>query len=216
MRVIGMVKTALIGLAMIAGGQAMAAGKLYEVISFGAPIAGTERLHAEDNGRADLGNDVSYKEVDEAGLAALPNPPGTTRMVYEVMAPPIATRRDATAEAATLAKGSGEPALHYLFAQLSPGPGHEAEFNAFYDSTHLPDVLNVPGMIWGLRARLVSASPGAKAPAYLALYQFRSFNLRATIDEVNRRLKEQITRPFPKGAVGPPAFAFYAVPVADH
>jgi hypothetical protein len=194
---------------------ANAADKRYEVIFFGAHVPGTEHLRGEDNSRADLSNDISFKEVDQAGLAALPEVSGSIRMVYEVSAPTRVTGRDAAAEASALAEGQGEPKLYYLFAQLSAAAGQDASFNAFYDSTHLPDVLNVPGMVWGVRGKLVSASPDAKAPGYLALYQFRSFNLRATIDEVNRRLKEQVTRPFPKGVVGPPSFAFYAVPITD-
>lgn len=207
---------AWVRLCLLATGLALSgtapAETLYEVISFGPPVAGAVRLHAVDNKRADLGDDLSLAEVDQATLDTLPVPAGTTRMVYQRIAPPTLTGRDAVAEAALLAPAAGAPQTYYLFAQLSPGAGQEAQFNAFYDSTHLPDVLNVPGMIWGLRARLVSQTPGTAAPAYLALYQFRSFNLRATIDEVDRRLKTQTTRPFPKGAVGPPSFAFYAAP----
>lgn len=210
---IAWIRLCLPALSLALAGAASAQTR-YEVISFGPPIAGMTRLHAVDNGRADLGDDVSYAELDQAALDALPTPTGTTRMVYRLLAPPTRTGRDAVAEAARLAAGTGTPHTYFLFAQLSPGAGREAEFNAFYDSTHLPDVLNVPGMMWGVRARLVSQTPDAKAPAYLALYQFRSFDLRATIEEVDRRLKDQTTRPFPKGVVGPPSFAFYAVPAS--
>ncbi|MCC6382471.1 MAG: hypothetical protein IT304_08170 [Dehalococcoidia bacterium] len=54
-------------------------------------------------------------------------------------------------------------------------PEQEAEFNTWYDGTHLPDVLRVPGFVAATRYRAVGGSSlGVSRPtshAYLAVYE---------------------------------------------
>jgi hypothetical protein len=51
-------------------------------------------------------------------------------------------------------------------------------------------------MVWGQRSKLVMSLPkGTILPGYLAVYEFLSYDVAATNDEVNRRLREHITRP---------------------
>jgi len=51
-------------------------------------------------------------------------------------------------------------------------PGREAEFNEWYDKVHVPDVLEVPGIIGVTRYRLAEGVPGGDDPSrFLALYE---------------------------------------------
>jgi hypothetical protein len=63
---------------------------------------------------------------------------------------------------------------HFLFHFANAVPGREAEFNAWYDDTHLGDVLAVPGMIAATRYELEPIErSGPPAPAgYVAVYEF--------------------------------------------
>ena len=57
-------------------------------------------------------------------------------------------------------------------------PAREDEFNEWYDNTHLPDMLEVPGMISA--TRWASAHPGeSQRRKYLALYELETDNLDA-------------------------------------
>lgn len=194
----------------------------YEVLVF-APagpitVLAAAHLSIRNGGSSGLGNDFVFAEVNAAGLATIvkKGPAGKARLVYEALGRKVFTQRDAQAGAASLASGGdGAPGIYYLFALRSAAPEREAEFNTIYDTKHLPDMLDVPGMVWGLRARLVTeASEGAPAPGYLAVYQFRSYDLAATIAEVDRRLDRGIIRAFPEGVVGKDALIFYAAPAA--
>jgi hypothetical protein len=56
-----------------------------------------------------------------------------------------------------------------LLAFSNPADGREDEFNEWYDSTHLPDVLQVPGVTSGQRYEL---APNGRSPhRYLAVYE---------------------------------------------
>lgn len=58
--------------------------------------------------------------------------------------------------------------------QMEPRPETEAEFNRWYDASHVPALLRVPGYVSGMRFRLVDAPELAwlnMRPRYLALYE---------------------------------------------
>jgi hypothetical protein len=58
-------------------------------------------------------------------------------------------------------------------------PGHEDEFNAWYNTEHIPHLSNVPGVLAARRFRSVAhALPGA--PAYVALYHVADTGIYAT------------------------------------
>ena len=76
-----------------------------------------------------------------------------------------------------------------------PMPVREAEYNVFYNEKHMPDVIRVPGFISGQRFHLVSnESHNRDIPPYLVVYDFKSYDLSATIAEIRRRAKTGITR----------------------
>lgn len=75
----------------------------------------------------------------------------------------------------------------YCFVVLSnPVAGREREYNEWYDSKHLADVLAVPGFV---AARRFTAAQPDKKPShrYLALYEIET-------DDLNRTLKELYSR----------------------
>ena len=59
-----------------------------------------------------------------------------------------------------------------LFA-MSPAPGAEAEFNAWYDEEHIPRLSAVPGCVSARRFRIMSAVSDGQQK-YLALYHLTS------------------------------------------
>jgi antibiotic biosynthesis monooxygenase (ABM) superfamily enzyme len=61
-------------------------------------------------------------------------------------------------------KGSG---IFLVYTDIDPK--HEEEFNAWYNTEHLPDLLGLPGFLDG--ARYVAEKGG---PKYLAVYEFTS------------------------------------------
>jgi hypothetical protein len=55
-------------------------------------------------------------------------------------------------------------------------PAREKEFNDWYDNMHVPDMLEVPGMISA--TRWVSAEPGeGQRRKYLAMYELETDNI---------------------------------------
>jgi hypothetical protein len=57
----------------------------------------------------------------------------------------------------------------FLLVLMQPPPAFEDEFNAWYDSEHIPERLAVPGFETALRYVCISG-----APRYLAMYDMRS------------------------------------------
>lgn len=58
----------------------------------------------------------------------------------------------------------------------------EAEFNDWYDNTHIPEVLGVSGFLAATRYRLSDAqlAPAEETHRYLAVYEIDSDDLEAT------------------------------------
>lgn len=78
----------------------------------------------------------------------------------------------------------------YTFVVLSnPTPGKEAEFNEWYNKQHIPDVLNIPGMVCAQRFRIAADQPGAdqKPHRYLALYEIETNDLPGVFKELAAR-----------------------------
>jgi hypothetical protein len=77
----------------------------------------------------------------------------------------------------------------YTFVVLTnPTAGKEAEYNEWYNKIHIPDVLNVQGMVAAQRFKLADTQMGA-APAhrYLAIYEIETDNLQETFDDLKSR-----------------------------
>lgn len=64
----------------------------------------------------------------------------------------------------------------FLLVFMNPPPAFEEEFNAWYDSEHIPERLAVPGFLTGLR--YINVSGGA--PRFLAMYDLTHFDVLAS------------------------------------
>jgi len=77
----------------------------------------------------------------------------------------------------------------YSFVVLTnPTQGKEAEYNDWYNNIHIPDVLNVKGMVGAQRFRLADKQMGGQPQhSYLALYEIDTDNLQETLDDLKSR-----------------------------
>lgn len=64
----------------------------------------------------------------------------------------------------------------FLLVFMNPPPAFDEEFNAWYDSEHVPERLSVPGFVTGLRYMNIAAG----APRYLAMYDLEGFGVLDT------------------------------------
>jgi hypothetical protein len=64
----------------------------------------------------------------------------------------------------------------FLCVFMNPPPAFDEEFNAWYDSEHIPERLAVPGILTGLRYMNI----GGGAPRYMAMYDLESFAVMQT------------------------------------
>ncbi len=71
-------------------------------------------------------------------------------------------------------------------------PAREDEFNKWYNTVHLPDIMETPGFVRAVRYE--NTNPGAGQGKYIALYEIETDDLSSTLvkfDEiVNARAKE--------------------------
>ncbi|MGH9344818.1 MAG: hypothetical protein ACRD19_13795 [Terriglobia bacterium] len=77
----------------------------------------------------------------------------------------------------------------YTFVVLTnPTAGKETEYNEWYNQTHLPDVLNVPGLVCAQRFKLADSQMGKNNPYnYLALYEIETDDLPGVLKEMRER-----------------------------
>lgn len=62
--------------------------------------------------------------------------------------------------------------LGFLLVMMQPPPAFEDEFNAWYDSEHIPERLAVPGFLTGLRYVCVDGHP-----RFLAMYDLERYEV---------------------------------------
>jgi hypothetical protein len=78
----------------------------------------------------------------------------------------------------------------YQFVVLTnPEPGQEKVYNEWYNNQHIPDVLNLPGVVAAQRFKL-SDTQRAEPPypwSYLAIYEVETDNLDETIAALKSR-----------------------------
>jgi hypothetical protein len=112
----------------------------------------------------------------------------------------------------TQAAGSTRLETFELVVLSDPADGREQEFNDWYTTQHVPDVLHVPGFISGQRFKLVeNDSSNTVIPHYLVKFEFQSYDLAATVAEINRRLRSGQTRM--STAMGPDAMVYFMSPL---
>ncbi len=73
------------------------------------------------------------------------------------------------------------PAIFLVYTDLID-PKYEEEFNAWYDTQHLPDLLALPGFLDAGRYEAVKGGP-----KYLAVYEIESVDALAPLDVPNRQ-----------------------------
>ncbi len=81
-------------------------------------------------------------------------------------------------------------AKYTFLALTNPVEGKEDEFNEWYNTHHVPDVINVPGFVSGQRFKLADSQFGgeaSKAYKYLAVYEIETDDVAATIKELRAR-----------------------------
>jgi hypothetical protein len=74
-------------------------------------------------------------------------------------------------------------ARYKLIALSNAKDGREAEFNEWYDTVHLPDMLKIPGVVSG--ERFVNAFPAAHK--FVAVFDVETESLEALAAEINAR-----------------------------
>lgn len=77
----------------------------------------------------------------------------------------------------------------------NPADGKEAEFNEWYDTVHIPQLLEVPGMLSAKRFALVDSDlyrvPGGQMPEhkYMCVYELEG-DVNAIMTEIRKRVAD--------------------------
>lgn len=65
--------------------------------------------------------------------------------------------------------------------------GRDEEYNAWYDGTHLADILSLDGVTSGRRYDATSPSPHPQPAPYLAIYEIEADDPGTVLAELTRR-----------------------------
>ena len=76
-----------------------------------------------------------------------------------------------------------------LVAMSNPNPGREEECGRWYDSTHLRDMVSVPGILSAQRFELLRSAPSTAFKRYLAIYEVEAAD-EAEAKSIITRLNE--------------------------
>jgi hypothetical protein len=132
-------------------------------------------------------------------------------VIVEPLGREVLAESVAGATAAPKVQGKTTLKTFYLLVFSDPAENREEEYNHWYDSQHIPDVLRVPGFVSGRRFRVVdNETPGTTIPSYMVRFKFRSYDLDTTTGEILRRLQSGITRT--SSAFGPNPMVYYLAP----
>lgn len=81
-------------------------------------------------------------------------------------------------------------AKHVFLVRTGPSsPERTDEYNHWYDTVHLPDLLNVKGVVGASRYKVASAQQGGAAvagPQYLAIYEVDIEDVQDFFDDMMR------------------------------
>lgn len=75
-----------------------------------------------------------------------------------------------------------------LIVFTSPAEGREEEYNDWYDNTHLPEFLALPGVVSGRRFKLSPDGPKARQ-SYAAIYEL-STGPDSVLEAMNAAIKD--------------------------
>jgi hypothetical protein len=78
---------------------------------------------------------------------------------------------------------SGKKQVYCQFVFGEAKAGQDKEFNDWYDQYHAPEILSVPGFVWGQRMKLsdVQMSSDVVAQTYLMMFRIETGDLAATL-----------------------------------
>lgn len=96
-----------------------------------------------------------------------------------------------------------------MVVQSNPAtPERDAEYNDWYSSTHLPELLQIPGFVAGRRYRVPDGAPATHR--YLAIYDIDADELTAPMKELQARsARGEVGRSDVVGMDPPPVITFY-------
>ena len=79
-------------------------------------------------------------------------------------------------------------ARHLLLVHTTPLAGREDEYNAWYDSVHLREVLEVPEFVAAQRFSVAATRAGDPPPAhpYLAIYELETDDIDAALARLRK------------------------------
>lgn len=79
---------------------------------------------------------------------------------------------------------------HQLVVLTQAVPGREEEFHRWYDEHHLPEIVDVPGVVGAVRSR-VEIIKGTQAIQWhsMAIYELNADDPNTILDEISRRRK---------------------------
>lgn len=76
----------------------------------------------------------------------------------------------------------------YKFIVFSaPKPGREGDYNRWYDTEHIPEILAVPGFISAERGRVISRD-ASRPMRYFAAYELETTDPFGAVGELRRRI----------------------------
>ena len=75
---------------------------------------------------------------------------------------------------------------HNLIVFTEPTDGQEAEYNEWYNTVHLSDVLAVPGMVAAQRFKLAAQVVGDMPTRYVSIYEIDAEDPQVVIDDIYR------------------------------
>jgi hypothetical protein len=65
--------------------------------------------------------------------------------------------------------------------------GRDAEYNDWYDTTHIHDICSIPGVMSGRRYDAIPQSPNPQPAPYLAIYELEADDPATVMAEMMRR-----------------------------
>ena len=79
-------------------------------------------------------------------------------------------------------------ARHLLLVQTNPVAGREDDYNAWYDSVHLREVLEVPEFVAAQRFEVSATRAGDRLPAtqYLAIYEIETDDIDTALARLSK------------------------------
>ena len=95
-----------------------------------------------------------------------------------------------------------------LAVQTNAKPGEEDQFNAWYDTAHVPEIMATEGFVLGRRFRAVRAPDDVGANGdwlkYVAVYDIESHDLAASYASLLERFRSGTMTPADHVSVDPP------------